>query len=71
MNSKKFGNGCAKVLSAISRCTTTVFISLRACDVIDWNWYWVLSPFLITAILGILGFAVKGAEAVNSEKNES
>ena len=33
---------------------TLLFLALRACDVIDWPWYWVLSPTLA-------GFLVSGA----------
>jgi hypothetical protein len=31
---------------------TIVFITLKLCDVIDWSWWWVLSPLwlLIVAI---------------------
>lgn len=70
MGSDKFSKGCANVLSAVSKWTTLVFLTLRSCDVIDWAWYWVLSPSLIVIILGIIGYAVKGAEAINAEKNK-
>ena len=35
---------------------TIVFITLRLCQVIDWSWWWVLSPIwiLIAIILLIL-----------------
>lgn len=39
-----------------------VFVTLKLCNVIDWSWWWVLSPiwivagicsfFLITALIG-------------------
>ena len=31
---------------------TVLFIALKLCDIIDWSWWWVLSPIPIT--LGIL-----------------
>ena len=70
MNSDKFAKGCANVLSTISKWTALVFLTLRACDIIDWAWYWILSPIFIVVALGIAGYAVKGAEAINSEKNK-
>jgi hypothetical protein len=30
---------------------TIVFITLKLCGVINWSWWWVLSPLWITAIL--------------------
>lgn len=31
-----------------------VFIVLKLCNVIDWSWWWVLSPIWIPLILAIL-----------------
>lgn len=31
---------------------TIVFIVLKLCNVIDWSWWWVLSPMLIS--IGLL-----------------
>lgn len=69
MNSKKFAKGCGNIVSAISKWTTLVFLVLRACDVINWEWYWILSPSLIAGIMGILGLALAGAASAND--NES
>lgn len=34
---------------------TVAFIVLKLTDVVDWNWFWVLSPFIIpTGIIIIL-----------------
>lgn len=30
-----------------------IFIVLKLCDVIDWSWLWVLSPFWITVLLAL------------------
>lgn len=30
-------------------------------EVISWDWYWVLSPYIIYDVLAILAFAIKGA----------
>lgn len=28
-----------------------IFITLKLCNVIDWSWWWVLSPVWLTAIV--------------------
>lgn len=32
---------------------TIVFIILKLCKVITWNWFWVLSPMIIPILIGI------------------
>jgi hypothetical protein len=39
--------GCASVL-------TIVFIVLKLTYVIDWSWWWVLSPVIVSAIIIIM-----------------
>lgn len=42
---------------------TIVFIILKLTDVIDWSWWWVLSPIwisLLIAVLFVVGFVVLG-----------
>ena len=34
------------------------FVVLKLCGVIDWPWLWVLSPFWISLIIGIIIFVV-------------
>lgn len=44
---------------------TILFVTLKLTHVIDWSWWWVLSPELITIgfvvvlVLGLFGVAVK------------
>lgn len=33
------------------------FIILKLCNIIDWSWFWVLSPFWITFVFTVLIFA--------------
>lgn len=33
---------------------TVAFVVLKLCGVIDWSWWWVLSPLWISTALGIL-----------------
>jgi len=37
---------------------TVLFIGLKLADVIDWSWWWVLSPLWIRAGIILLVFAV-------------
>lgn len=41
-----FGVGFAGLL-------TILFIALKLCKVIDWSWWWILSPIWISVLLGI------------------
>ena len=37
---------------------TIVFIILKLCHVINWNWFWVLSPLIFSIGAGILVIVV-------------
>lgn len=37
---------------------TVLFIGLKLAKVIDWSWWWVLSPLWISTILGIVILAI-------------
>ena len=37
---------------------TLIFVTLKLCNVIDWSWWWILSPVWITAGIAILALAV-------------
>lgn len=37
---------------------TIVFITLKLCHVINWPWWWVLSPIWIAASIGVLILAI-------------
>ncbi len=36
---------------------TVLFIALKLCGVIDWSWWWVLSPILITVGIAVTALA--------------
>jgi phosphoglycerol transferase MdoB-like AlkP superfamily enzyme len=49
----------------IGTITGVVFIVLKLTDVIDWSWWWVLSPFWIPLVLvgvlfGVILFLTRG-----------
>jgi hypothetical protein len=56
-NSSSGGVGFAGLL-------TIVFITLKLCNVIDWSWWWVLSPSLISIGIGLLIIAGIGVLAL-------
>lgn len=44
---------------------TLVFIVLRAFNVIQWAWYWILSPiFILYLVVCVLSFILKAVEAI-------
>lgn len=55
------GKNIIDSINSLARMTTIIFVALRACDVTDWAWYWVLSPTIFAIITAILLLAVKGA----------
>jgi fatty acid desaturase len=58
-NTSKVGEILGKILKTV----TMVFIALRACDVIVWPWFWVLSPMLLAWAIAVLCFLFVGAAA--------
>lgn len=47
-----------------------VFLALRACGVVSWPWYVVLSPLLVAAVLWLLCAVVVAVSAVNNGMGE-
>lgn len=43
---------------AWSTILTIVFVALKVTDVIDWSWWWVVSPVLIHVALFLIAFLV-------------
>jgi nitrate/nitrite transporter NarK len=49
---------------------TIAFIVLKLCNVINWSWWWVLSPLWLIAFLVILVLAITATVEVNKEEKE-
>ena len=47
---------------------TVLFIALKLCDIIDWSWWWVLSPIPITVGIALGVFAVAVSIALYAGK---
>jgi len=54
-SSSSSGMGCGGFFAAL---LTVAFVVLKLCDVIDWSWWWVLSPLWITAGASLLIIAI-------------
>lgn len=53
-----------KIIRPILHYTTLVFITLRACDVIDWPWYAVLSPVIASVAVAVICCTILGMASV-------
>ena len=53
-NIEKAANGGMSLCGVL----TTIFIVLKLVGVIDWPWVWVLAPFWISLILGVIGIII-------------
>ena len=66
---KKSKGIAGKIIRVLTTYLTLLFLTLRACDVIDWPWYWVLSPLLLTLCILLLSCVLLGTIAI--AENES
>jgi len=48
---------------------TVLFIALKLCGIIDWSWWWVLSPIPITLGIALGVFAVVLSVLMIGKKN--
>jgi hypothetical protein len=53
-NSSK-GIVCGGLLAAL---LTVAFVVLKLCNVIEWSWWWVISPLWIYAGLSVIVFII-------------
>jgi hypothetical protein len=60
-NTKNTGKSIGKVIGWLLKMTTTVFIVLRACDVIDWPWWKVMMPTFICIGFSLVMLVLGGA----------
>ena len=47
---ENYGNFIKELLYLI----TILFCALRSCEVIHWEWYWVMSPIFLSWIVGVV-----------------
>lgn len=68
---KSVGSSLGKAVHDLCHFLTMLFCVLRACDVITWKWYWVMSPLFVSEILGIIALIVAGVIAINIVKDKN
>lgn len=61
------GIGCGGLLTVL---LTVAFVVLKLCNVIDWSWWWVISPIWIYAALFILIIVIAAFIAAISDDQE-
>lgn len=47
-------NSSSKSRIGFTDLLTIVFVVLKLCNVIDWSWWWVISPTLVTIVLNVI-----------------
>lgn len=50
---------------------TIVFLVLKLCNMIDWNWMWILSPLWISVALDIIIITISGLIIALNNKDDS
>ena len=65
-DNKNYGSGGLGLASVL----TIVFIILKLVGVINWSWWWVLSPLWINAIFVVLVLAVVFVVVVATDKKK-
>lgn len=61
------GKKLMTILKSVVYYMTLLFIALRACDVIDWPWWAVLSPTIAVLAFSALLLVVVGSLYANSD----
>lgn len=67
---KSVGASLGKAVHDLCYFLTMLLCVLRACDVITWKWYWVMSPLFVSELIGIIALIVAGAIAVSIVKDK-
>lgn len=57
-------------ISTTSTSIQTVFIVLKLTGLINWSWWWVLSPCIITGIAAIIGLLILAAVVIYENHSE-
>ena len=54
MEKKNYSGGGVDFIGLL----TLLFIALKLCGVIDWSWWWVLSPVWITVVVAFIAAVI-------------
>lgn len=73
MSKKKkesIGASFGKAIKETCYFLTILFCALRACEIIDWNWFWIMSPIFFSWIIALILLAVAGIIAFIAIKDD-
>lgn len=74
MNNDKKSAGArwGEAVKETSYFLTILFTVLRACDIINWNWFWIMSPIFFSWVIAVGSLALAGLAtiAILSKKDE-
>lgn len=72
MNEEKSTGGLwGEALKELAYFLTILFTALRACGVISWSWFWVMSPIFFSWGLAIICLIIIGLVAAVALKEEN
>lgn len=54
------GGAVGSIVKDICQFLTILFCVLRACDVIKWSWFWVMSPIFFSWAIALVCLSVVG-----------
>ena len=64
------GGALGSALKDLCQLLTIVSCALRACDVINWSWFWVLSPIFASWALALVRLVIVDIIAGATLKND-
>ncbi len=73
MKHKKEKSGGAELGSAVGSTgnfLTILFCALRACGIIHWSWFWIMSPIFFSWVLLVVLLVLAGVMATMMDKDE-
>lgn len=59
-NASSVGSALGRSIKESCYFLTILFCTLRACDVINWSWFWIMSPIFFSWVLALIGFSIVG-----------
>lgn len=69
-NASKAGSAFGSIVREASHFLTILFCALRACDVINWSWFWVMSPIFFSWTLALVALGIVGLMAAIALKDD-
>lgn len=73
MNNEKSGVNWGKAVKELCWFLSVLFTALRAANVIDWGWFWLMLPIFASWTVGTLAAAALGiyvAQKMEEEKED-